>query len=186
MFGAILGWRSYAEIFGSLAIICGFLWFVHHERDVGYQQRVAYEAKIDALQEKLNVQKDTDAQAIVNASLAVYQNAMAKPVPAARVVRLCNPAVPAVTAGADGGTVVKPDDSADLLVTVERPGESTGYDIGPVTRFFLDRADAQVTALQAYINACIKEGFCKPTVPDPVPILHTQVPDLDQAEIPPP
>ena len=160
MFGLNFSIRTYAEIFGSLAIIVGFLWFVHHERDVGYQQRVAYEKKIDALQEKLNVQHDQDAQAIVDAATAVYKNMASQPVPASHVVRLCDPTVPAIAAGTNGGTSGKPDDASDLLVTVERPGASSGYDIKPVTTYLLGKADAQITALQAYIGACQKEGFC--------------------------
>lgn len=185
MFGMVLSLRTYAEIFGSLAIVVGLLWFVHHERDVGYQQRVAYEAKIDALQEKLNAQKDQDAQAIVNASVAVYQNTLAKPVPAAHVVRLCDPSVPAVAAGTNGGTAGKPDDSAELQITVERPGASVGYDIRPITEYFLDRASAQITALQAYVSACQKEGFCNPTVPDAT-IQPRPGPDLGPPETPAP
>jgi hypothetical protein len=165
MFGMTLSLRIYAEIFGSLALIVGFLWFVHHERDVGYQQRVAYEAKIDALQEKLNEQKDTDAQAIVNASTAVYANMARQPAPPAHVVRLCDPAVPAVAAGSNGGTAGADHDLTDVHVTVERIGSSTGFDITDLTRHYLQQADGQIVALQAYIAACQTEGFCKPTAP---------------------
>src|ERR1700678_3860120 len=144
MFGLNFSIRTYIELFGAAALVIGFLWFVHHERDVGYQQRVAYERKIDALQEKLNDQHDKDAQAIVDAATAVYQNMAKRPVPASRVVRLCDPAVPAVATGANGGTPGKSDDSAQLEITVERPGASSGFDIKPITEYFLDRADAQI------------------------------------------
>jgi hypothetical protein len=181
MFGMTLSLRTYAEIFGGLAIIIGFLWFVHHERDVGYQQRVAYEQKIDQLQEKLNDQHDKDAQAIVDAATAVYKNMASQPAPPARVVQLCSNPVPVKAAGPNGGAAVIPDGSASLQITVERPGSSVGYDIRPITEYFLDRADAQITALQAYVSACQKEGFCKATVPDAVPTPHTAVPDLGPA-----
>lgn len=178
MFGMTLSLRTYAEIFGSIAIVLGFLWFVHHERDIGRQEIMAKDAQVVALTNQLNAQKDADAQAIVDAATAVFNNMSHQPVPPARIVRLCSQPLSGGATGSNGGAAAKPDDSAGLQVTVERPGSEVGFDIRPITEHILDTASAEVKALQAYIGACQKEGFCRATVPDAAPA-RTQVPSLD-------
>jgi hypothetical protein len=166
MFGMVLGLRTYLELAAGAVLIVGFLVFASHEREVGREQVMAADAKVVALQAQLNEQKDKDAQAIVDASTAVFKNMSSQPVPAPKLVRLCVDSLSGGPSGANGGAISKPDDAAALQVTVERPGASTGFDIRPITEHLLDTADSQITALQSYINACIKEGFCKPIVPD--------------------
>lgn len=184
MFGMVLGLRTYAEIFGAAALVVGFLLFVHHEREVGAAAVQAADAKVVALQVQLNAQKDADAQAIVNTAVAVYQNTLSKPVAAPKPVRLCLDSLGGGATGPNGGAAGSADDLADVEVTVERIGSSNGFDIGALTEHYLDEADGQIAALQAYVAACQKEGFCQATVPDPVPI--PQEPGLGQSQTRPP
>jgi hypothetical protein len=165
MFGLSFSIRTYAEIFGAAAILVGFLWFTHHERDIGRQEVLAADAKVVQLQEQLNAQKDLDAQALVNTATAVFQNTLNQRVPAPKPVRLCLDALSGGAAGTDGGATGGPDDLTDVQVTVERIGASTGFDVGTLTEHYLDEADGQIIALQAYVATCQKEGFCKATVP---------------------
>ena len=146
---------AYAGIIAALLI--GFGVFVHHERNIGEQKIETADAALAAKQIELNTEKETHAQDVINTATEVYKNTLAAaPAPDAPhvFVREC----PA----ASSSGAVRPDASAGFGADANtHVPEESSVDIGPSLDTIGRDADAQVIALQAYIQACQAAGACR-------------------------
>lgn len=150
---------------GLLAGVLGaFGWYTYHERQVGEATIEAADQRAAAAQLVHNQEIETRAKTLTDAAVAAYKATVAAP-PAGDAPHLVcvSPApdrgpVPAhagASGGAHGAAAVSGDRPPDHESSVER-----AVDIGPALDKLHQDADAQVTALQAYIRACQAARIC--------------------------
>lgn len=134
-----------------LFVIIGFGW---HERGIGTAKCVAADTKAEAKQDEKDAQTLQKQQDAVTTEGTTYDAIIAAPPPVGPPVRLCHdaphpapvPAAPAARPGPDGGAAVP----------AASGGDPQAPDIGPDLRANTRQADAQVSALQAYVrDVCI-------------------------------
>jgi hypothetical protein len=140
----------------ALAVaISGFIWYSHHERDVGRQQIEAADKKLADAQQKLNQALTDLAQAKSTKTGEDYAHTVATPVDHPPVARLCRPASgggavpgapgsgPAADAHApvgspDSGNLVAGPDIGSALVTVGRDDDALIVALQEQVRILLD------------------------------------------------
>ncbi len=151
-------WLSIAAVAVIGAALVGL---VLHERHVGADKVTAADARVAAAQTIHNIEVETRAKVLADQAVAKLKTSLAAP-PAADAPHLvCRTAPSARAMRADG--VARPAADAAAFVPAEMAsvGEPDPIDFGPeIDKLFSD-ADATVTALQSYIQACIDQGFCK-------------------------
>lgn len=152
-------------IYGGIiiALITGFLVFVHHERAVGAAAIKASDAKAVAAQTQLNKEIESHAQTTVAQIAKSFSDVVSKP-PAADAphLRVCQPSG-AVPSSAHAGTASSADAAPVVPAAVPGSGEQPAddyVDFGPPLDKLYEDADAQVTGLQDYIKACQAAGIC--------------------------
>ena len=147
-----------------------FVWYTGHERAVEHAKDLQKDAALAYAQVAHNEEVEARAKQLTDAAASTYRTELAAP-PAADAphvwVRECAaPAANSVPADAgsrrhtaaapDGPAAVASGPSDDAVVFAD-----SGRDIGAaVDKMFADD-DAEITALQAYVKACVAAGICE-------------------------
>lgn len=151
---------------GAITVILGLcVYFVRHERSIGAAAVVAADARAASAQLVHDADVESKAKQLVAASTAIYNDTLRNgPAPDAPSVLVCQrpptdsgpmPGDASPRRGVHAGAAVSTDLAPVSESTVEHP-----IDIGPATDKQFQDADAEITALQAYIRACQTEGMC--------------------------
>lgn len=152
-----LSGRLLAELAVAAVLIVVFIWYRQHLIDEGEARIRAADARVLAAQKEANVLREAQSKAIVAAEKATYVEKITAPVANPVPVRLCHDAPhrrPVPEAAAAG-----PVADAGAGLRAEPPRDpAAGPDIGPDLIRNDRRADAQIEALQHYIqNVCLKQ-----------------------------
>lgn len=154
-------------LYGSAiaALLGGGAYLIHHERTIGAQRVQAADQKAAQAQEVHNAEIESRAKALVSGSALAYKAALSSP-PAsdAPTVLVCSqPATASDTVPGNASSRPLRHGEPAVPEPMAPVGEQTvehAVDIGPETDQRFHTADAQVTALQAYIRACQEAGIC--------------------------
>lgn len=147
-------YRLYVEIAAALLLAGLFGWYTIHERHIGRDAILAADARTVAAQVFHNKEVEDRAQVQTDAAMAAYMRTLSRPPAADAPHVVCHkPASPGPvpTDVSPRPAPASPSDS---------PAAGT-FDPGPALDKLHEDADAEITALQAYVQACIDAKICK-------------------------
>lgn len=139
--------KTYIDIgFGLIVVV--FLWFVYHEGEKRIEDADARAAQAQVIH---NAEVEKRAQSAIQAAEDDYHAKLAAVTVAPVHVRVCVAPHPRSLPGA----AISPSglDAASNVPAAVGSDSNQGADIGPATDALLDRAEAQIVALQAIVRA---------------------------------
>lgn len=157
----VLPLRLYAEIAAALILICGAVWFIHHERQIGADKVTAAQDAAN-LKEKQHVEKvNADATVTINDLQVRLAASLAAPVKPSFVVRVCpsTPDAPRI-APSDAPPVAGRDGPPGPSGGVGGSNAEPGIDIAGPTEAILQRDKAVMDYFRGYIHECQAMGNC--------------------------
>lgn len=154
MFG--LSVRTILDIGIVATLMAAFATYTVHERNIGKAEIRAEQAKTVAAAKIKKGEVEKRAQEMANVLVGAYSKAISAP-PAPDAPRLrCRAPESTARVPANGGAGQVDHGKADVPATGAKD-----FDPGPAIDTLLRNDDAQIEALQKYIETCQQLGMCK-------------------------